>query len=112
MSSTTLSKCKKDEPVLTQQSFHNVQPFRIQCITANGLTSPSIPVSGIALIAFLAMQVGVNPRSVHAFVLLSRFVRSRPIAFAIPPESGEGETECDWRLGRGQRLVEFVESHS
>jgi len=36
-------------------------------------------------IAFLPVQVGVHPRTIAAFILLSRFVRSRPVAFGIPP---------------------------
>ena len=48
------------------------------------------------------MQVGVHPRTLDAFVLLSGFVRSRPIALGIPPESGEGVRESGWRLGRGE----------
>ena len=41
--------------------------------------------AAFALIAFLAMQVGVHPRTIGAFVLLSGFVGSRPIAIGIPP---------------------------
>ncbi len=48
------------------------------------------------------MQVGVHPRTLYAFVLLRRFVGSRPIALGIPPQSGEGECESGWRLGRGE----------
>lgn len=54
------------------------------------------------MIAFLAMKVGVDPRTIGAFVLLSGFVRSRPIALRVPPQSGEGERESGWRLGGGE----------
>ena len=56
----------------------------------------------VALIAFFAVEVGMHPRTLDAFVLLGGFVCSRPIAFAIPPESGEGVREFRWRLGRGE----------
>jgi hypothetical protein len=45
----------------------------------------------------------MNPRAILAFVLLGKLVRSRPIAFAIPPESGEGKRESGW-----QRLWNLV----
>jgi hypothetical protein len=75
--------------------------FRIQWLPANGLVRPTVPVGCVALIAFPAMQVGVHPRTLRSFVPLSGFVRSRPIALGIPPQSSEGESESGWRLGRG-----------
>ena len=39
-------------------------------------------------------------------------VRSRPIALGIPPQPGEGVRESGWRLGRGEGLAKFVESHA
>ena len=42
------------------------------------------------------MQVGVNPRTLDAFVLLGGFVRSFPIALGIPPQSGKGMRESRW----------------
>jgi hypothetical protein len=63
----------------------DVEPFRIEWLSASRLSRPTIPISGVALIAFLAMQVGVHPRTLGAFVLLSRFVGLFPITFGIPP---------------------------
>jgi hypothetical protein len=40
---------------------------------------------GVVLIAFFAMQVGVHPRTLGAFVLLSGFVGPSPITLGIPP---------------------------
>ncbi len=100
-SATTLSEYKKDEPALSQQSLHNAEPFRIQRLPANGLASATIPVRRVVLIAFFSMEVGVYPRALHAFVLLSRFVGSRPISLRVPPQSSEDECEPGWRLGRG-----------
>jgi hypothetical protein len=56
-------------PLLFQQCLHDTQPFRIERLPAHGLACPAIPVGCVALIAFLAMQVGVNPRSLDALVL-------------------------------------------
>ena len=72
---------------------------------------PDCTILSIALIAFLAMQIGVNPRSLEALILLGGFVRPIPIALSIPPQSGEGIRESGWRFGRGKRLAEVVEGH-
>jgi hypothetical protein len=42
------------------------------------------------------------------YMLSGPFVRSRPIALAIPPQSGEGVRESGWRLGRGEGLAKIV----
>ncbi|MGA7926868.1 MAG: hypothetical protein WCA20_12805 [Candidatus Sulfotelmatobacter sp.] len=39
----------------------------------------------------------MRPRTIGALVLLGRLVRSRPIAFGIPPQPGEGVRESRWR---------------
>jgi hypothetical protein len=54
----------------------------------------------------------MHPRTVSPFVLLRGFVRSLPIALGVPPQSGEGERESGWRLGRGEGLAEVVQDHS
>lgn len=87
---------------LSQQRCHNAKPLRIELLSANGLARPTIPVRCVTLIAFLAVKIGMNPTTLGTFVLLSGFVRSRPIALGIPPQSGEGECESGWRLGRGE----------
>jgi hypothetical protein len=86
---------------LPEEISYYAEPFRIQWLPANGLVRPTVPVGCVALIAFPAMQVGVHPRTLRSFVPLSGFVRSRPIALGIPPQSSEGESESSWRLGRG-----------
>jgi len=64
---------KKRELALSQQISDDAEPFRIERFPANGLACATIPVGCITLIAFLAMEVGVHPRALGAFVLLSRF---------------------------------------
>ena len=89
----------------------DAEPFRIQRLPANRLSRPTVPIGGIVLIAFLAMQIGVNPRAILAFVPLGGFVRSLPIVFCVPPQSGEGEGEFWGRLIGGERLTKFVQGH-
>ena len=71
--------------------------------------SARLPVGCVALIAFLAVEIRVNPRSLDAFVLLRGVVCSRPIALCIPPQSGDRVRESGWRVGRGERLAKFVQ---
>jgi hypothetical protein len=78
-----------------------IHPFILEGFPANGLTCTTIPVRRVVLIAFLAMEVSVDPRTLGAFVLLCRLVGSRPIALRVPPKSGECVGESGWRLGRG-----------
>jgi hypothetical protein len=96
---------------LHQQPFGNRLPFRVERPSANGLARPAVPVSGVALIAFFAMQICVHPRSVLSFVLLCGFVRPLPIALCVKPQSGERVRESGWRLSRGEGLVKVVEGH-
>jgi len=64
------------------------------------------------VVAFLAVEVGVNPRSLDTLVLLSGFVRPFPIAFRVKPQSGKRLRESGWRLSRGEGLAKFVQGHS
>jgi hypothetical protein len=36
------------------------------------------------------MQVGVDPGTFRAFIFLSGFMSTSPVALGIPPEAGEG----------------------
>ena len=54
----------------------------------------------------------MHPRTLASFILLSGFVRSRPIAFGVKPQSGKRLRESGWRLSRGEGLAKFVQGHS
>ncbi len=83
-------------PLAARTNF-NAQPFRIQRLPANRLSHPTVPVGCVALIALFAKQVGVNSRTLGAFVPLGGFVRPRPIALGVPPQSGEGGPKSRFR---------------
>ena len=68
-----------------QQSSQDAEPFGIEWLSANGLAYTTIPIGCVALIAFLAVKVGMHPRTLASFILLSRLVGSRPIVLGIPP---------------------------
>ena len=85
-----------------QQSSHDGKPFLIQGLPADRLACASVPVRRVTLISFFAVEIGVYPRTLDAFIFLSEFVRSRPITLGIPPQSFEGGRESGWRLGSGE----------
>jgi len=110
--STRTLNCATKNSTSLQQRIDDAQPFRIERLPAHRLASPAIPVRCVAPIALLAMQIGMHPRTLDPFVLLSGFVRSLPVLLAIPPQSGERVRESGWRLGRGERLAKFVQGHN
>ena len=73
---------------LRQQIPGDAQPFLGKRLFADSFCSPAIPIACISPIAFFAMQIGMNPRAVGPFIILSTGVRALPIASRIPPQSG------------------------
>ena len=45
---------------------------------------------------------------VFAFVLLRGFMRPSPVAFGIPPQSGESVSELAGRIGGSERSTEII----
>lgn len=68
-----------------QQSRYDTDPLRVKRLSADRLASTSVPIRGVLLIAFLAVQVGVNPCTFPSRVFLGGFMRALPIALGIPP---------------------------
>ena len=80
-------------------------------LCGGSLPARPIPVGGIGGVAFLAMQVGVDPRGAGTFVLLRRFVGGLPIALRVPPQRRERMIQCPWRTIALQRFAEVIEGH-
>jgi len=72
-----------------QQRCNNAEPFRVERLPAPGLARPAVPIRRVALIAFLAVQVRVNPRAIRPLVLLRGFVSTFPVTLCVPPQSGK-----------------------
>jgi len=69
----------------TQQRHGDLRPFPVKRVSGWCLAGATIPVLRVRVVTFFAMQIRVNPCTCGAFVLLSRLMRSRPVAFGIPP---------------------------
>jgi hypothetical protein len=89
----------------------DAKPFRIERLSADRFSRPTVPVRRVVRIAFLTMQVGVHPRTLGPFVLLGRFVCPLPIALGVPPETIECESEFRRRLGLGERILKIFQGH-
>ena len=63
------------------------------------------------MVAFLAMQIGVYPRTVAALILLSGLVGANPVTLCIPPQASQRDGESGWGGGLGERLSEVVQIH-
>ena len=74
--------------VLQEQGFDDAEPLLGKRLFAESLSSPSIPIASVAVIAFFAVQISVHPRAIAPFVILGVRVGALPVAFRIPPESG------------------------
>src|SRR5581483_9497335 len=70
-----------------------------------------VPVICIRLVAFLAVQVRMDPRSRRTFVLLRGFMSLVPVAFGIPPESRQGGAQSVGRCVLPQGLAKLIERH-
>jgi len=86
-------------------------PFGIERLSAYRLPRSTIPIDCVALIAFLAMQIGMDPRTLRAFIVLGRFMRLFPIALGVPPQAEECMCEFRRRFGCGERLAKIVHGH-
>jgi len=46
-----------------------------------------------------------------SLILLRRFMRSLPIVFRVPPQSGESGRQSGWRFICSEGLAEVIEGH-
>lgn len=78
-----------------KQGLRDGSPFfRQRCVGQWGRAAgPGIPITGIGDVAFLPVQVGVNPVTLAASRSLAQFMCPRPIACSIMPERLEGQAQ-------------------
>ena len=75
---------------LAEQVLGNLLPFCLQRFLADWLSRSAVPIGGVGVISSFAVEVGMNPGAIAAFVLLGGLMGAGPVAFGVPPEAGEG----------------------
>src|SRR5205085_5841256 len=78
---------------------------------ARRLARTLIPVRSIRRIALFTVQVRVYPRTGRPLVLLRRFVSSRPVPLAIPPQPGKSKIQVLGWLVAQHRVTKLLQIH-
>lgn len=65
-------------------------PFLLQGAERHTFTRSGVPVGGIGAVAFLAVQVGVDPGAGTVFNILRYIMCPVPVAFTVPPHGLQG----------------------
>src|ERR1700761_9041771 len=64
-------------------------PLLIERCGRRVLARMAVPVAGVAGVALLAMQVGVDPGGLAAVFMRDRLVGALPVALAVPPQCSQ-----------------------
>ena len=76
-------------PADPQQRAGDRLPFLVERRSAGRLAGATVPIGGVAGVAFLAMEVGVDPIAIPALVSLCGFVCAVPIAARVKPQRAQ-----------------------
>src|SRR5215471_17457204 len=88
------SLCRRTPLDPAQQFLRDLLPFLFERQRRYGLAGAAIPIRGVPRIAFLPVQVRVNPRGFGVVDILRNFVRRVPVALRIVPQRKERR----WKL--------------
>jgi hypothetical protein len=94
-----------------QQGFDNRAPLVVEVAARDRFAGSSVPVSGIRLIAFTAMQVRVHPRAVRTGDVLRDLMRAVPVASPFVPQRLECARHARRRRGLLERCFELGKIH-
>jgi len=83
---------------LRDQVIDNGPPFVFKFTIRNLTLGPPVPVSGIGEVAFLAVQIGVHPRSVCAAFLLHDLMRTVPVTVRVLPQRLQKRRQIRFRF--------------
>src|SRR6266498_4573621 len=92
----------------SQQGRRDLSPLVVQGSARWSPARSTVPIGGIGRIAFLAMQIGVDPRSRLTFILLGRFMRLGPVALGVPPQARKGKAQVGRRRICAQRISKLL----
>src|SRR5260370_16180433 len=88
-----------------QQGVGDRLPLGGQRPGRDRLAGAAIPAAGVAEIALLAVEIGMDPGTDRVVLGLSAFMRLLPVALAVPPQRPHRHAEIRRRLGRGERML-------
>jgi len=71
--------------MLAEQRQRDAFPFLRERSTGRGSFRTPVPIAGVAVVAFLAMQVGMYPGARGAVFLLHDVVRLVPLVLRVMP---------------------------
>src|ERR1700733_4153465 len=94
-----------------EKLLRDLRPFLIERGVADRLACAAIPIGGVAGIALLAMQIGVNPVALPALVRLRRVMRAVPIPPRVEPKRPQSGPHVRRRLSRRERGAEGSQIH-
>src|SRR5258705_6720498 len=105
---------KKSHPALgpaVEQRARDRIPFRVEPAVGDGLPGLSVPIGGVAGVAFETVQIGMHPRGVAAVLVHDELVRLVPFALAGPPQGGPRRRTATRRRLRIQSPLNFIPCH-
>ena len=92
----------------TQRVLGQRPPLRVQRHSCGFPARAAVPARGVAHVAFLAVKIGVNPRTLPSRFPLGTSMGAFPVAVGVVPERLQRETHAGRRRGiAGDRLLEF-----
>src|SRR6187455_842220 len=71
-------------------------PLVIQGSVEGRAACLAVPVAGVAQVAFLAVQVGVDASAVRPADVIRELVRSVPVAAAVQPQRAQDGAQSRW----------------
>src|SRR6266852_894160 len=75
------------------QCVHNCHPLRFEGACRHRFAGASIPIGGVGLVAFLTMQIGVDPSARPVLLLLGALVGRVPVSLGVVPQCLQGQAE-------------------
>ena len=96
----------------SEQPLHQRGPLVFEPLPVEPPPRPFIPIVGVPCLALFLVQVGVNGHSISGFKLIHQRMRSRPVSFGVPPQSGQRRGQRCRRFFAAQRRAEFICGHT
>jgi len=95
------------------QFLDHCRPLALDRALGDGPPGPGVPIGRIAIVALLAMQIGMDPGPVAGRVRLGHLVGLFPVSVRVMPERQKGRACSGWRFGLGfcRGYPEFLGRH-